>query len=521
RLNFDEINSFFSNCVASNFAAAVYLLDKEKNQLFPLLGNTVSEAIPLGIFSFKHNPQQKFVRKDNASEASILCKFYRLIIRLRGLRPTLTTKKSYSSRLFKSELRQHQIAPMSSVRKWDDKFIGSYLARGIQLRTNYSYDLFNTHPIIDYYVEGVHPHRDSQFSWLWNNCLAEAAVSKVYENGTIYDGLAHIFSVLTAQSTLRHPWKSRILIICDDSSHDFYNKVACQSNVDAYLCTTKQATALGGETIRKKFDYITRMSSELVYPPNYLQSKLTAFRYSTADFVSEPERAEQPPHSPIKSANQPFRTVSSTRTKNCLEFFSLRSSQLSGNGLADSGYGVEYFSRLKNALDADHRPDLKLSVIIPIFNNGEYLVGKALPSLFRNDSWTSMEIILVDDGSTDPNTIAICDFLEMLFPNFRLFKFPEGGSGSASRARNKGIQLATCNALSFLDPDNEISDRGYDKLLKLFTKSNRGKRTCDFVSGFQVKIASTVSVNARHSFSPWPTKVKAPRQEFFESGMFP
>src|SRR5699024_843100 len=185
------------------------------------------------------------------------------------------------------------------------------------------------------------------------------------------------------------------------------------------------------------------------------------------------------------------------------------------------GRGTEYFSNLMTSLSNTPRPRPQLSVIIPVYNNGQYLVGKALPSLFRNDSWASMEIILVDDGSTDQKTITLCKFLTRLFPNLRLFRFPEGGSGSASRARNMGIRLASCNALTFLDPDNEISYRGYDKLLRQFTTSNKGRRRCDFVSGYQVKVASTTSVNARHSFAPWPTKIKNPRLEFFESGFFP
>ena len=44
-----------------------------------------------------------------------------------------------------------------------------------------------------------------------------------------------------------------------------------------------------------------------------------------------------------------------------------------------------------------------------------------------------MEIILVDDGSSDRQTLLIEDDLRMRFPNTVLYRFEDGGSGSASR----------------------------------------------------------------------------------------
>ena len=76
-----------------------------------------------------------------------------------------------------------------------------------------------------------------------------------------------------------------------------------------------------------------------------------------------------------------------------------------------------------------------------------------------------MEIILVDDGSTDGTTAYAIARLEKRFQNITAYRFPPGGSGSASRPRNKGLELASCDYITYLDPDNEALNDAYVKLL--------------------------------------------------------
>ena len=108
----------------------------------------------------------------------------------------------------------------------------------------------------------------------------------------------------------------------------------------------------------------------------------------------------------------------------------------------------------------------------------------------------------MDDGSTNPETIAAVKDLAREHPNIRTFFYrTRGGSGSASRPRNKGIELATAPLISFLDPDNEISPGGYDTLCALFEETaGQQKGGVDFVSGYHVKVEGQVSKSiGKHS----------------------
>ena len=66
-----------------------------------------------------------------------------------------------------------------------------------------------------------------------------------------------------------------------------------------------------------------------------------------------------------------------------------------------------------------------------------------------------MEILLIDDGSTDEETINTISDIKNKYTNVRTYSFTDGGSGTASRPRNKGIELATAKYVTYLDPDNE------------------------------------------------------------------
>lgn len=104
-------------------------------------------------------------------------------------------------------------------------------------------------------------------------------------------------------------------------------------------------------------------------------------------------------------------------------------------------------------------------MIVPIYNNGSHLLHKCIASLRRSSIFDQMEIILVDDGSTDIETVHAIEMLEHDLTDVKVFRFPPGGSGSASRPRNKGLELASCAYVTYLDPDNEALNDAYVKLL--------------------------------------------------------
>ncbi|TVT28877.1 glycosyltransferase [Salinicoccus cyprini] len=126
--------------------------------------------------------------------------------------------------------------------------------------------------------------------------------------------------------------------------------------------------------------------------------------------------------------------------------------------------------------------EFKMSIVIPIHNNGRYLESKCFRSLQRSSVFEHMEIVFVNDGSTDQETIDIINRLRRRNPDILYYEF-ENPSGSASTPRNKGVEIATTEYISFLDPDNEATGDGYASLLNTIEADD----SLDMVVGNMVK----------------------------------
>ena len=99
---------------------------------------------------------------------------------------------------------------------------------------------------------------------------------------------------------------------------------------------------------------------------------------------------------------------------------------------------------------------MKISVIIPVYNEAEH-IEKCLVSLL-NQTYREVEIITVDDGSTD-NTVSIIK----KYPAVRLITQNHEGSGAA---RNKAAALSTGELLAFIDGDMYLEKDVLEKLAK-------------------------------------------------------
>ena len=101
----------------------------------------------------------------------------------------------------------------------------------------------------------------------------------------------------------------------------------------------------------------------------------------------------------------------------------------------------------------------KISIIIPIYNTEEYL-RECLNSVI-NQTLKEIEIILIDDGSTD-NSGKICE--EYASKDKRIKVIHQKNQGAAI-SRNKGIDLAQGKYLYFLDSDDYIESDTLEKML--------------------------------------------------------
>lgn len=106
-----------------------------------------------------------------------------------------------------------------------------------------------------------------------------------------------------------------------------------------------------------------------------------------------------------------------------------------------------------------------VSIIIPIYNTEAYL-SDVIESVMRQ-SYTQLEIILVDDGSTD-DSFGICK--EYLKKDSRIVVLTQKNSG-ASIARNTGLDHATGEYVMFVDSDDWIDPQMVEMLVKEMEES--------------------------------------------------
>lgn len=93
-----------------------------------------------------------------------------------------------------------------------------------------------------------------------------------------------------------------------------------------------------------------------------------------------------------------------------------------------------------------------VSIIIPVYNVEKYIV-QCLNSIRKQDT-QDIEVICIDDGSTDSSGLIIDKFVQQ-DKRFKVFHQKNRGVGAA---RNKGLQLAQGEYIAWVDPDDYVSD---------------------------------------------------------------
>ncbi len=108
--------------------------------------------------------------------------------------------------------------------------------------------------------------------------------------------------------------------------------------------------------------------------------------------------------------------------------------------------------------------EMKISVIVPVYNT-LHCLERCVDSIC-GQTFKDLEIILVDDGSTD-GTGRLCDKLAGQDERIRVYHKENGG---ASSARNLGIGKASGSYIGFVDSDDYIDADVYRKMAELATK---------------------------------------------------
>lgn len=116
----------------------------------------------------------------------------------------------------------------------------------------------------------------------------------------------------------------------------------------------------------------------------------------------------------------------------------------------------------------------KISVIVPIYNVADFL-DRCIESIIAQ-TYTNLEIILVDDGSPDRCPI-MCDEWASKDERITVIHKKNGG---LSDARNVGIEAATGDYLMFIDSDDYIALTMCECLLKVAQDANADIAVCNF-----------------------------------------
>lgn len=117
---------------------------------------------------------------------------------------------------------------------------------------------------------------------------------------------------------------------------------------------------------------------------------------------------------------------------------------------------------------------MKISVIIPVYNVEPFLTA-CLDSVLAQ-THRDLEVILINDGSTDASG-GICDRYAAEDHRIRVIHQENGG---VSKARNRGLELATGELISFIDSDDTLEPEMYELLVRCMEEYHADISHCGY-----------------------------------------
>ena len=305
--------------------------------------------------------------------------------------------------------------------------------------------------------------------------LRAEGIRSVMSLHTVYDRIDQLTRLLQLDMP---PVKRTLLVVLRNATPELEQLLARQSITADVICHESELTG----ALYVSADLVTVLDGAESYGEYYLEDLVNGFKYSDVS-ITRKTRTEEA-HFVIREAEGS--TVNAMIWREAFPYEQFSEGKIEGKTLFldalewNEGGGT---AMVKAPV---------LSVIVPIFNNGRHLTYKCFASLKRMDRFEESEIILVDDGSTDRFTRQAIDRLARRHGNVVTYLFPTGGSGSASRPRNKGVELARSERIAFLDPDNEVLSDRYAELLAELDQDP----TLDFAVGHMKKLAEKTSIIA-------------------------
>ena len=162
--------------------------------------------------------------------------------------------------------------------------------------------------------------------------------------------------------------------------------------------------------------------------------------------------------------------------KNNIEIRKFRDFIKSVNPSLYNTFYEELLTRYKVDLENDFEEYMQplISIIVPFYNVEDYL-ERCLDSIV-NQTYKNLEIILVNDGSTD-SSLDIC---KRYFNNDSRIKIVNKKHGGVSSSRNAGLDAVTGDYIGFVDSDDYIDENMYMELYNALIENNCDIATCYF-----------------------------------------
>jgi len=406
-------------------------------------------------------------------------------------------------------------------------------AQGTIILSNYAKSVFNKFPAIRILPIEENLQYDFNFNKLYEYKLRIDSLREVMSNKTAFDVSAKMIENIGYKKISFHK-NVAVLYIKDKNYKNIQKSFETQTYPHKILISIEDIkNSEAWENIKNKYniEYFTWFNSNHEYQENYLSDMIHGYKYTNANYITKnsfftkDKYHKNKEHEYTDFIKGKDKTLFRADKFSPLDFKTYKLDEDIKNlygGYSIDPFELNYTLYMENSYKAvkDKENYKKLTVIIPIYNNGKFLKYKCLPSLMRNKIWNNMEILLIDDGSTDKETIILCKRLEREYENIKTYFYNDGGSGSASRPRNKGIELASTELLTFLDPDNEISPGGYDILVELYYEANKKEHDVHFISGYNIKVDKEVKKIAKHTSSRLSI-ISDFQKPYFMKGRFP
>lgn len=156
----------------------------------------------------------------------------------------------------------------------------------------------------------------------------------------------------------------------------------------------------------------------------------------------------------------------------------------------------------------------KISIIVPVYNCDKYL-RRCIESLV-SQSYKDIEIILIDDGSTD-KSMDICQ--EMAAKDHRI-KYVRQSNAGVSSARNHGLNIATGKYIGFCDSDDWAAPNMYENLVNLIEEYSADVAIVRYINEVDGRVCSFNDSNKIITFSGKQAILEMHKAKLFEGQLW-